>query len=75
VRFLSDLQFRRRLESCAAELAARYGWPSIAARFGEVLEQVRGQCALGRSLRECGSPKVGLSCDPEFLSGEQVADH
>jgi polysaccharide biosynthesis protein PslH len=73
VRFLSDLQLRRRYESCAADLAARYGWPSIAARVGEVLEQVRGRCALDQSLRECGSPK--LSCNPEFLSGEKVADH
>jgi len=57
VRFLNDLQFRRRYESRAAELAARYGWPSIAARFGEVLEQVRGQV--------CSRPKSARMWEPD----------
>jgi len=42
VRLLQDQTLRRRTEKAAAELAARYDWSVIAARFQEVLEEAAG---------------------------------
>jgi len=40
---LEDAEVRRRLGGAAAELAAKYAWPVIGERFGEVLRRVVGQ--------------------------------
>jgi glycosyltransferase involved in cell wall biosynthesis len=42
VRLLQDQTLRRRTEKAAADLAARYDWSVIAARFQEVLELTAG---------------------------------
>jgi glycosyltransferase involved in cell wall biosynthesis len=43
--FLAEGDVRRRYERAAAELAARYDWPAVGARFEVVLEGVVGQAA------------------------------
>jgi glycosyltransferase involved in cell wall biosynthesis len=42
VELLNDHALRRGYEREAAELAAKYDWPAVAAKFGEVLQQVVG---------------------------------
>jgi len=37
---LRDRELRRRYERAASETAARYGWPAIGERFGDVLQSV-----------------------------------
>jgi polysaccharide biosynthesis protein PslH len=39
---LTDTGLRRRYEHAAAELAARYDWPSVSGKFEAVLDQVAG---------------------------------
>jgi polysaccharide biosynthesis protein PslH len=43
---LENADVRKRYERAAAELAARYDWPAVAARFEEVLEKVAGHAAM-----------------------------
>jgi glycosyltransferase involved in cell wall biosynthesis len=43
---LQNVDVRKRYERAAAELAARYDWPAVAARFEEVLEKVAGQASM-----------------------------
>jgi glycosyltransferase involved in cell wall biosynthesis len=40
--FLGDGGVRKQYERAAAELAARYDWPAVGARFEEVLEKIAG---------------------------------
>jgi glycosyltransferase involved in cell wall biosynthesis len=40
IMLLRDPELRRRYEKAAAETAARYDWPAIGERFGEVLQSV-----------------------------------
>jgi glycosyltransferase involved in cell wall biosynthesis len=40
IMLLRDRELRRRYETAAAETAARYGWPAIGQRFGEMLQAV-----------------------------------
>jgi glycosyltransferase involved in cell wall biosynthesis len=40
ITLLRDPQLRQRYENAAAETAARYDWPAIGQRFGEVLQSV-----------------------------------
>lgn len=40
IKLLQDRELRRRYETAAAETAARYDWPAIGERFGEVLHAV-----------------------------------
>ena len=40
IMLLRDRELRRRYEKAAAETAARYDWPAIGERFGEVLQAV-----------------------------------
>jgi glycosyltransferase involved in cell wall biosynthesis len=40
---LQDEGVRSRLERAAAELAAKYGWPLIGTKFGEILQAVIGE--------------------------------
>jgi glycosyltransferase involved in cell wall biosynthesis len=40
---LQNPDYRERVGRTAAELAAKYGWPTIGARFGEILENVIAQ--------------------------------
>ena len=40
ITLLTDAQLRRQQGSAASELAANYGWPVIARKFSEVLQQV-----------------------------------
>ena len=40
IMLLRDPELRRRYEKAAAETAARYDWPAIGERFGEVLRSV-----------------------------------
>jgi glycosyltransferase involved in cell wall biosynthesis len=54
--FLQDIDARRRYESAAAELAARYDWTAVGARFEEVLEKVAGH---GPVSRECVARQTG----------------
>ena len=42
VELLNDHALRRGYEREAAELAAKYDWPAVAGRFGEVLQQMVG---------------------------------
>ena len=60
VMLLRDRELRRRYEKAAAETAARYDWPAIGERFGEVLQAVaekksdaknHAQSELGRGTR------------------------
>ncbi len=44
---LKDPALRSRYGDAAAELASRYGWPVIAAKFGEVLQAVAGESFVG----------------------------
>lgn len=50
--FLEDNDVRRRYERAAAELAARYDWPVVGAKFEEVLASVAGNAPL----RETSNP-------------------
>jgi glycosyltransferase involved in cell wall biosynthesis len=43
---LENADVRKRYEREASELAARYDWPAVAARFEEVLEKVAGHAAM-----------------------------
>ena len=43
IRLLSDADLRSRQGRAAAELAANYGWPRIARKFGEVLQELVGR--------------------------------
>jgi len=43
---LQDGVVRKRYERAAAELAARYDWPAVGARFEEVLEKIAGPAAV-----------------------------
>jgi hypothetical protein len=45
---LRDPALRARYESAAAETAARYDWPAIGERFGEVLQTVAERKAKAR---------------------------
>jgi polysaccharide biosynthesis protein PslH len=45
---LGDGDVRRRYERTAAELAARYDWAAVGARFEEVLEKVAGRARVPR---------------------------
>ncbi len=42
IMLLRDRDLRRRYEKAAAETAARYDWPAIGERFGEILQSVQG---------------------------------
>jgi glycosyltransferase involved in cell wall biosynthesis len=46
--FLQDRDVRGRYERAAAELAARYDWAAVGAKFEEVLAKVTGQASLPR---------------------------
>jgi glycosyltransferase involved in cell wall biosynthesis len=39
---MQDAEARRRLEQAATELAAKYGWPRIGAKFAQILRSVIG---------------------------------
>jgi glycosyltransferase involved in cell wall biosynthesis len=40
IMLLRDPELRRRYETAAAETAARFDWPAIGTRFGEILQSV-----------------------------------
>lgn len=57
ITLLRDPQLRQRYETAAAETAARYDWPAIGERFGEVLQAVadrkaRSQFSMSARLAE-----------------------
>lgn len=52
---LKDGDLRRQYEHAAAELAARYDWPGVAARFEEVLERVANHGAVSPRGQYVGS--------------------
>ena len=71
IMLLRDRELRRRYEKAAAETAARYDWPAIGERFGEVLQSVAEkksearicQAELERSRRGFGAfglKKIGI---------------
>jgi glycosyltransferase involved in cell wall biosynthesis len=43
---LENADIRKRYERAAAELAARYDWPAVAARFEDVLQKAAGYAAM-----------------------------
>ena len=51
---LRDGDVRRRYERAAAELAARYDWTAVGARFVEVLERVTGHAPVPRDAHYVG---------------------
>ena len=63
ITLLSDPDLRSRQGRAAAELAANYGWPRIARKFGEVLQGLIGQ---GIERRETGEPALAVERGREF---------
>jgi polysaccharide biosynthesis protein PslH len=55
---LENTDVRKRYERAAAELAARYDWPAVAASFEEMLETIAGQAAM-RSAEYVAARRVG----------------
>lgn len=55
LKLLNDGEIRRRYERAAAEKAARYNWPMVAARFEEVLGKVIGRVPAMRDV-QCELP-------------------
>ncbi|MGA7928928.1 MAG: glycosyltransferase family 4 protein [Candidatus Sulfotelmatobacter sp.] len=56
---LENSEVRKRYERAAAELAARYGWPAVAARFEEVLEKVAGRASMRPDGEYVPAPRAG----------------
>jgi sugar transferase (PEP-CTERM/EpsH1 system associated) len=66
-RLLHDAESRRRLGRAAAELAAKYGWPLIGAKFAQILHNVVAASFKVAPSRE-GSRKSEQECAPVVKS-------
>lgn len=49
IKFLQDVELRRRYEQVAAALAAKYDWAAIGDKFGDVLETLARSASLGKA--------------------------
>jgi glycosyltransferase involved in cell wall biosynthesis len=57
--FLDDNGVRRQYERAATELAKRYDWPEVTARFEEILVKVAGHAPVSHSGQYVGSRQKG----------------
>lgn len=72
VMLLQDKTARRRYERAAAELAGRYDWAAVGAKFEEVLARVAGQSSVPREELELAASRSSSGAVMETIRAEDL---